>query len=121
MANTLVPYNKHLKSLARELRKKPTPAEKALWPHIRRKSLGVEFHRQVPLLLYIIDFYCHEIGLAIELDGSIHNQQFIEDASRQGELEQKGVHFLRFTNEQVLSEIDEVLIVITKVVEERFS
>ncbi|MFM7896838.1 MAG: endonuclease domain-containing protein, partial [Flavobacterium sp.] len=69
---------------------------------VKGKSLGVEFHRQVPILNYIVDFYCHEIGLAIELDGTIHHNAFLEDAKRQGELEQQGVVFLRFSNEEVL-------------------
>ena len=63
--------------------------------------MGLEFHRQVPMLNYIVDFYCHEIGLAVELDGSIHDNAFFEDAKRQGELEQQGVTFLRFSNEEV--------------------
>ena len=66
---------------------------------VKGKALGVEFHRQVPMLNYIVDFYCHEIGLAVELDGSIHDHAFFEDAKRQGELEQQGVTFLRFSNE----------------------
>ena len=66
---------------------------------VKGKALGVEFHRQVPMLNYIVDFYCHEIGLAVELDGSIHDYAFFEDAKRQGELEQQGVTFLRFSNE----------------------
>jgi very-short-patch-repair endonuclease len=107
--NTIIPYDKHLKERARELRKNQTPAELELWAAIRKKKLGVEFHRQVPLLHYIVDFYCHEIGLAIEVDGKIHEIQVIEDGSRQGKLEQRGVHFLRFTNGEVLSNLNTVL------------
>ena len=118
MANPIIPYNKHLKAIARELRKNSTPAEKVLWSHIRRKALGIEFHRQVPLLLYIVDFYCHEIGLAIELDGSIHESQFLEDSERQESLEKWGVKFLRFSNQQIFSEIDDVIQTINEFVKE---
>lgn len=102
MRNTIIPYNPNLKDLARELRKNSTPAEIVFWKMVKGKALGVEFHRQVPMLNYIVDFYCHEIGLAAELDGSIHDHAFFEDAKRQGELEQQGITFLRFSNEEVI-------------------
>ena len=56
-----------------------------------------------------MDFYCHEIGLAIEVDGKIHDIQVLEDGTRQGKLEKYGVHFLRFTNDEVLDELNTVL------------
>jgi very-short-patch-repair endonuclease len=102
MRNKIIPYNAKLKELARELRKNSTPAEIVFWKMVKGKALGVEFHRQVPMLNYIVDFYCHEIGLAVELDGSIHDNAFFEDAKRQGELEQQGVTFLRFSNDEVI-------------------
>ncbi|WP_405202294.1 endonuclease domain-containing protein [Dokdonia sp. LLG6352-1] len=114
----LIPYRRDLKVRAQELRKNMTLAELALWDKIRRKSLGVEFHRQVPLLDYIVDFYCHEIGLAIEIDGNIHDNQVMQDGIRQGRLEEKGVHFLRFKNEEVFEEIDVVLTAIEDKIQE---
>lgn len=105
MANKIIPYRKDLKPLARLLRKNQTEAEKLLWSVLRKKSLGVEFHRQVPILDYIVDFYCHEIGLAIEVDGSIHETQFLEDSKRAEKIESYGVVFVRFTNEEVLSNL----------------
>ena len=107
--NTIIPYDRHLKERARELRRNQTPAELEIWAAIRKKKLGVEFHRQVPLSHYIVDFYCHEIGLAIEVDGKIHDIQVIKDGQRQGKLEQFGVHFLRFTNDEVFSDLNTVL------------
>ncbi|MDN3725269.1 DUF559 domain-containing protein [Aequorivita sp. SDUM287046] len=118
MANKIIPYNKHLKSLARELRKKMTPSEKLLWDVIRKKSLGVEFHRQVPIFNYIVDFYCHEIGLAIEIDGSIHEPNFLEDAERQGKMERYGVHFLRFSNEEVFNNLKGVIVIVESYIKE---
>ncbi len=109
MANRIIPYRRDLKSRAQELRKNLTTAEQLIWEKIRKKSLTVEFHRQVPLLDYIVDFYCHEIGLAIEIDGSSHDHQFLEDAKRQGRLEVYGVRFLRFSNNEVLNKMDSVL------------
>ena len=107
--NKIISYNPKLRELARELRKNSTPAEIVFWKMVKGKALGVEFHRQVPMLNYIVDFYCHEIGLAIELDGTIHDDCFLEDAKRQGELEQQGVVFLRFSNEEVLHYSNHVL------------
>jgi very-short-patch-repair endonuclease len=84
------------------LRKNSTLPEVILWQHIKKRAYGVQFHRQVPMLDYIVDFYCHEIGLAIEVDGSSHNHKFLYDAKRQGRLELEGVQFLRFTNDEIL-------------------
>lgn len=109
MANKIIPYRGDLKKRAQEFRKNQTPAEEELWQRIRKKSLGVEFHRQVPMLDYIVDFYCHEIGLAIELDGSSHDYNFLEDAKRQGRIEEYGVQFLRFSNTEVFNDVERVL------------
>lgn len=95
-----------------------TLAEEELWSRIRKGSLGVEFHRQVPLLDYIIDFYCHEIGLALELDGPIHNKRVLADGIRQGRLEERGVHFLRFKNEEIFCDIENVLETISERIKE---
>ncbi|MGO3184569.1 MAG: endonuclease domain-containing protein [Aequorivita sp.] len=118
MANKIIPYNRHLKKLARELRKNMTPSEELVWESIRKRSLGVEFHRQVPILNYIVDFYCHEIGLVLEIDGGIHDNNVLEDGERQGKMEKYGLHFLRFTNAEVLGDIDGVLGVIRDYIEE---
>jgi len=118
MPNKIIPYNKHLKLRARELRKNQTPSEAILWNKIRKKQLGVEFHRQVPLLNFIVDFYCHEIGLAIEIDGSSHDYNFLEDSERQGKIESYGVSFLRFSNDEVFENIEIVIFEIQKVINE---
>ncbi|WP_452231493.1 endonuclease domain-containing protein [Lacinutrix sp. MEBiC02595] len=98
MANKIIPYRSDLKLLARHLRKNSSLPEVLLWQNIKQRALGVQFHRQVPMLDYIVDFYCHEIGLAIEIDGATHDHAFLEDAKRQGEMEAYGVTFIRFTN-----------------------
>jgi len=102
MKNEIIPYNPKLKELARTLRKNSTLSEVLLWKNIKQRAFGVQFHRQVPMLEYIVDFYCHEIGLTIEVDGSSHDFNNINDAKRQSEIEKYGVQFLRFSNEDVL-------------------
>ena len=118
MRNKIIPYNPKLKQYARELRKNSTLAEVLLWNNIKSRALGVQFHRQVPMLNYIVDFYCHEIGLAIEIDGDSHEHRFIYDTKRQGELEAYGVSFLRFSNEEVKKNMFSVLLVIEEKVRE---
>ena len=109
--NPIIPYNPKLKERARELRKNPTYAEKILWHAIRRKQLGVEFHRQIPIHQFIVDFYCHELKLAIEVDGVSHNEPGIKihDAKRQSKLESLGVRFLRFEDDEILGNVETVV------------
>lgn len=111
MRNKIIPYNPDLRVKARELRKNMTTAEFLVWEKIRRENLGVEFHRQVPMLKYIVDFYCHEIQLAIEIDGKYHEQidAMMYDPKRESELNQYGVKFLRFTNEEIFKDINKVI------------
>ncbi|MCL4152208.1 UNVERIFIED_CONTAM: hypothetical protein GTU68_066733 [Idotea baltica] len=118
MKNKIIPYNPELKILARQLRKNSTLPEVLLWQNIKQRAYGVQFHRQVPMLNYIVDFYCHEIGLAIEIDGQSHDHSFFYDAKRQGELEGYGVKFLRFSNDEVKKNMFSVLLVIEETVKE---
>ena len=101
--NAIIPYNPRLKPLARELRKNGTLAEVLLWREIKGKTLGCEFHRQTPIGEYIVDFYCHELRLAIEIDGSSHESPTVHqnDLERQARLESLGVSFLRVADEDV--------------------
>jgi len=109
--NKIIPYNSKLKMLARKLRKEMTLSEVLLWQEIRRKRLGVEFHRQVPIDEYIVDFYCHELFLAIEIDGSSHvfDEVQINDIKRQERLESLGVRFIRFDDLDVKRNMQEVV------------
>ena len=111
MKNKVIPYKDYLKPLARKLRKEMPVSEILLWQEIRKKNLGVQFHRQVPIDNYIVDFYCHEIQLAIEVDGSSHNNDEIydNDIIRQTKLEDLGVSFIRFDNLEVKNDINNVL------------
>ena|ERR1035437_1386065 len=96
---------------AKALRKDGTPAEKLLWKMIRnRKLFGLKFRRQHPLKYFVADFYCHELLLAIEVDGSIHdleeNKQY--DKEREEIITELGITVLRFTNEEVFSEPEKI-------------
>ena len=116
MPNKIIPYNSKLKDFARYLRNHSTLSEIILWNHIRKKALGVEFHRQVPILEYIVDFYCHELSLAIEVDGNIHEFSFLEDCQRQEAIEKYGVTFVRFSNEEINTNLFEVISLLKSIV-----
>ena len=118
MKNKIIPYKPYLKDLARELRKNSTLSEVLLWQKIKQKSMGVQFHRQVPMLDYIVDFYCHEIQLAIEIDGNSHDNKFEDDLKRQQELEKYGVVFIRFTDLEVKKEMFSVELALIEKVKE---
>jgi very-short-patch-repair endonuclease len=108
--NRIIPYREDLKVKARELRKNSTLSEILLWQEIKeRKLLGIRFHRQVPMLDFIVDFYCHELKLAIEIDGSSHNDNYRYDASRQSEIEKYDIHFIRFDDLEVKKNFPNVL------------
>jgi very-short-patch-repair endonuclease len=107
--NKIIPYNPRLKNLARELRKNSTLAEIFLWQNIKGKCYGHEFHRQVPIGDYIVDFYCHELHLAIEIDGNTHDYNFEKDDVRQKNLESMGVTIIRFNDKDVKKNMTDVL------------
>jgi very-short-patch-repair endonuclease len=97
---------------ARELRKNMTNAEKRLWAELRRNRFhGLYFRRQHPINQFIVDFYCHEAKLVIEVDGSVHDQEEQKeyDVGRSYEMQKWGIKVLRFTNEQVERDTDKVL------------
>ncbi|OJJ14598.1 DNA methylase [marine bacterium AO1-C] len=110
--NKIIPYRPELKLLARQLRKNSTLAEVLLWCEIKGKQLlGYQFHRQVPMLDYIVDFYCHELALAIEVDGESHAHEdtAANDITRQQRLEAEGVCFLRFDDLEVKQNLASVV------------
>jgi very-short-patch-repair endonuclease len=98
--------NEKLK-LAKEFRKKMTLAEKAFWNMVRQNQIeGLHFRRQQVIHGFIADFYCNEIGLVIEIDGGIHEQQKDYDKLRDHIITAYGVKVIRFTNEEVLDKSD---------------
>ncbi len=96
LKNRIVPYRKDLKEKARSLRKDSTLSEVLLWQEIRKKQLGVQFHRQVPVLDYIVDFYCHELMLAIEVNGNSHEWKISYDKRRLERIETQGIKVIVF-------------------------
>ncbi|MCX7548875.1 endonuclease domain-containing protein [Xanthomarina sp. F1114] len=102
---------------ARLLRNKMTSEENMLWSYLQNKKFeGYKFRRQHPIHLFIVDFYCHELGLIIEVDGPYHETQVQQDKDekRTELLEFQGLTVIRFTNEEVATEIN---IVLTKIKE----
>ena len=97
-----------LKGFARENRKNPTIAEQVLWEHIRDKALGKKFLRQHIIGDYIADFVSPEHHLIIEVDGAYHaeRQQLEKDEDRTGKLNKLGFWVVRFTNEEILNDIE---------------
>lgn len=107
-----------LKLRARLFRKESTHAERVLWGHLRARRLkGYKFRRQQAIDRFIADFYCFQAKLIVEIDGPIHNKQKDRDAARQERLELLGYTVIRFSNQQVLENLDLVLSKIGETIE----
>jgi len=100
---------------SKELRKHMTEAESLLWERLKGKQLlDLRFRRQHPINIFIADFYCHSVLLAVEVDGGIHeieeNKKY--DISREDELLKYGIKVIRFKNQDILNNIDDVIVMI---------
>jgi len=102
---------KQLFEKAAKLRREQTFTEELLWNYLKAKPLGFTFRRQHAFLSYILDFYCHALSLAIEVDGSIHETEEVKknDTQRQEWLERAGLTVLRFTNNEIKLQLEEVI------------
>jgi very-short-patch-repair endonuclease len=99
-----------LKPLARQKRSEPTPAENWLWQRLRNRQVAnAKFCRQYSIDKFIVDFYCLQAKLVIEVDGPIHEYSVEEDAIRQEFLESLGNKVLRFTNSEILTAPEQVI------------
>ncbi|MEC3963919.1 ribonuclease P protein component [Flagellimonas halotolerans] len=116
MKNKIIPDNPKLKAFAKQLRKHSTLSEVLLWQKTKQRALGVQFHRQVPLLEYIVDFYCHKLLLAIEIDGVSHEFKYDKGAQRGQQLEKVGVHLARLQDSEVKNNMFGVLMTLQEVV-----
>ena len=108
-------------SKAQFLRRNETIAEKLLWEKLRNNQLeGLKFRRQHPVNIYIADFYCHKFKLIIELDGDYHNQeeQKQKDEVRTEVLRLNDLKIIRFKNEEVEQDINQVLTTIKNKIEQ---
>jgi very-short-patch-repair endonuclease len=95
---------------ARDLRQQETVSEKALWSILRNRQLhGLKFRRQYPVEPFVADFYCAEFALIVELDGPIHDEFVEQDAERMRLIEAGGFQVIRFRNDELLTDPDNVL------------
>ena len=107
--------------MAHALRRDMTDAEKILWQRLKDKRIfKVKFRRQHPVDIFVLDFYCHELKLAIEVDGEIHLSLEVReyDEGRTYELEKFGIKILRFTNEQIFENLEMVQVSILKIIKD---
>ena len=117
----IIPYNPNLKELARELRKNATKAEKVLWKSLSGKQcFGYDFHRQKPLGNFIVDFFCQELMLVIEVDGVSHNKPVVQvrDKEKEAFLNGLGITVLRFQDSEIYPDNRDVLDAIERYVRE---
>ena len=108
-------YNPNLKKFARELRNNSTETEIYLWLKLKGKQMyGYDFHRQKPIDNYIVDFFCNKLMLAIEVDGYSHEflEVYNKDIIKEKRLNELGIHVLRFSDYQVLKDMENVLLAI---------
>jgi very-short-patch-repair endonuclease len=108
----LLPYDKRLRERSRKLRENMTSAEEFLWAKIRTDKIrGYRFYRQKPIGIYIADFYCHKAKLVVEIDGGQHtlikNREY--DQARSEFFNSLGIRVVRFSNRDILSNVNEVL------------
>lgn len=100
---------KSVKESARDNRKNPTEAEDAFWQAVRNNNLGHKFRRQHAISWYIVDFVCIEKKLIVEIDGEIHTTQQQQDEERTKILQDEGFKVIRFSNDEILNNLSEVL------------
>jgi very-short-patch-repair endonuclease len=111
-----------MRDRARRLRREATTAERLLWSELRSwRGSGLRFRRQVPIEGFIVDFFCYAAQLAVEVDGPAHERSVASqrDAERQQFLVRRGIRVLRFTNDEVLANVDGVARRIERVLIER--
>jgi very-short-patch-repair endonuclease len=104
-------YNKNLKQTARSLRNVSTLGEVILWNNAlkNKKMLGLQFNRQFPIDKYIVDFICRKLKLIIEIDGYSHQFKYDKDIERDEQLKKLGFSVLRFTEQQVRNDLQNVI------------
>ena len=118
--NIKLPYNPKLKQRARELRKAGNLSEVLLWKKIKnRQLLGLDFDRQKIIGNYIVDFYSTDINVAIEIDGSSHDNKQEYDAIRQSYLEGLGLKVIRIQDKEVKINLDGVIVYLRQILSEK--
>lgn len=110
--------DKTLKQFRRDLRSKASRGEVVLWNGLRRNGVGAKFRRQESIRQFVVDFYCPELGLAVEVDGIHHENTKERDARRDSILKEIGVRTIRFSDSEVISNSELVLNRIRNIVNE---
>ncbi|MFE3869585.1 endonuclease domain-containing protein [Flavobacterium sp. LS2P90] len=108
----IIPYNPKLKEFARQLRNNSTETEIFLWLKLKGKQMyGYDFHRQKPIDNFILDFFCYELMLGIEVDGYSHEflEVYSKDCIKEKRMNEFGITILRFSDEQVLKDMENVI------------
>ena len=114
-SNRIRGTTREIEEAARLLRQQLTPAEEMLWQALRGRKLNqLKFRCQHPVGRFIVDFYCPSAKLVIEVDGGIHSQQQSYDQARTEQMQAFGYRVLRFTNEEVINDLSNVLIQIAE-------
>jgi imidazole glycerol-phosphate synthase subunit HisF len=104
---------------ARILRNNMTEAETIMWDMLKNRNIfKAKFRRQHPIAIFIVDFYCHEYKLAIEIDGEIHLKNEVKeyDDGRSYDIEKFGIKILRFTNNDVFTDLEKIIKEILKTI-----
>ncbi len=107
-----ITYNPKLKELARQLRNNSTKSEIRIWQKLKRNQMyRYDFHRQKPIDHYIVDFFCNKLQLVIECDGYSHEILVVwkKDVKKTKRLNELGVRVLRFSDYQIMNDMDNVL------------
>jgi very-short-patch-repair endonuclease len=114
--NMVIPYNKSLKEISKNLRRNSTEAERRLWNRLKLRHLGFAFYRQKPIGDYIVDFYCPKARLVVEVDGGQHLNAETNgnDKVRDKYMRGLGLDVLRFSNLEVMNDLDKVVEKISK-------
>ena len=100
----------NLRPRARAMRHEPTPAEDMLWKRLRNRGAGgLKFRRQHAIGQFIVDFYCADANLVVELDGGAHKTRAVEDRLREHDLSMRTLKILRFRNDEVTADVERVL------------
>jgi very-short-patch-repair endonuclease len=116
----MLTYNPNLKQFARDMRKDPTEAERKFWKEIASNDkLGFRFLRQKPIDNYIADFYCHKLKLVVEIDGDSHSETPEYDEIRTQVMNIHGLKVVRFTNDQILYNIEGIHDKMIEVIQDR--
>jgi very-short-patch-repair endonuclease len=112
-------YSSDLKSLTREYRIRNPLSEVLLWNNIKDKALGVEFYRKIPIDECIVDFYCHELRLVIDVFGGVNSNDFFNYERCEEKFKKLGVKIIRIDDRDIKKFMDEVILSLEMIICQR--